>query len=38
MKVERIIFTSGVNTFYEMDDAYKLVNQKENFVIYVASL
>ena len=33
MKVERIIFTSGVNTFYEMDDAYKLVNQKENFVI-----
>lgn len=31
--MERIIFTSGANIFYEIDDAYKLVNQKENFVI-----
>lgn len=31
--MEKVIYTSGVNIFYELDDGYKLVNQKGNFAI-----
>lgn len=31
--MEKVIYMSGVNTFYELDDGYKLVNQKGNFAI-----
>lgn len=31
--MEKVIYSSGVNTIYELADAYKLVNQKGNFAI-----
>ena len=31
--MEKIVYRSGVNTFYELDNAYKLVDRKGKFAI-----